>query len=291
MELTIQKVLISVHSFLGQFHSQCAYFLEGHRDLGAPTCSAGPVTWVTPFRPHLLSHCTAAASEQACGVLGIAEHHQIPNCWVVFIPCHHGCDIKRFCKVSWRPLGGRYMKGRWVARGGFLGLLVLTVEQASRGVLKESESESCSAVSDSFWPHGLDSPWNSPGQNTGVGSLSLLQGIFPTQGSNPGLLQCRRILYQLSHKGSPRTLQCIAYPFSSGSLGPRNWTGVSCIAGDSLPTELSGMPGGKEPTCQCRRPKRCGFSPWVRKIPWKRAWQPTPVFLPGESHGQRSLVG
>ena len=44
-------------------------------------------------------------------------------------------------------------------------------------------------------------PWNSPGQNTGVGSLSLLQGIFATQGSNPGLPQCRRILHQLSHKG------------------------------------------------------------------------------------------
>ena len=47
----------------------------------------------------------------------------------------------------------------------------------------------------------------------------------------------------------------------------------------------------KEPACQCRRHKRLGFSPWVGKIPWKRAWQPTPVFLPGESHGQRSLVG
>ena len=62
------------------------------------------------------------------------------------------------------------------------------------------ESESCSVVSDSLWPHGLYSPWNSPGQNTGVGSLSLLQGIFPTQGSNPGLLHCRWILYQLSHE-------------------------------------------------------------------------------------------
>ena len=47
------------------------------------------------------------------------------------------------------------------------------------------------------------SPWNSPGQNTGVGSLSLLQGIFPTQGLNLGLPHCRWILYQLSHKGSP----------------------------------------------------------------------------------------
>ena len=48
---------------------------------------------------------------------------------------------------------------------------------------------------------------------------------------------------------------------------------------------------GKEPTCQCRRRKRCGFDPWVGKILWRRAWQPTPVFLPGESHGQRSLAG
>ena len=56
---------------------------------------------------------------------------------------------------------------------------------------------------DSLQPHGLYRPWNSPGQNTGVGSLSLLQGIFPTQGSNPGLPHRRWILYQLSHKGSP----------------------------------------------------------------------------------------
>ena len=63
-------------------------------------------------------------------------------------------------------------------------------------------SESCSVVFNFLWPHGLYSPWNSPGQNTGVGSLSLLQGIFPTQGSNLGLLHYRWILYQLSHKGS-----------------------------------------------------------------------------------------
>ena len=80
-------------------------------------------------------------------------------------------------------------------------------------------------------PHGLYSPWNSPDQNTGVGSLSLLQGIFPTQGSNPGVPHCRRILYQLSHKGSPRILEWIAYPFSRGSSQPWNWTGVSYIAG------------------------------------------------------------
>ena len=64
----------------------------------------------------------------------------------------------------------------------------------------KSESESHSVASNSLQPHWLYSPWNSPGQNTGVGSLSLLQGIFPTQGSNTGLQHCRRILYQLSHR-------------------------------------------------------------------------------------------
>ena len=92
-------------------------------------------------------------------------------------------------------------------------------------------SESCSIVSDSLRPHVLYSPWNSPGQNTGVGSLSLLQGTFSTQGSNPGLLHCRQILNQLSHKGSSRILDWVAYPFSRGSSRPRNQTGVSCIAG------------------------------------------------------------
>ena len=59
---------------------------------------------------------------------------------------------------------------------------------------------------DSLRPHGLYSSWHSPGQNTGVGSLSLLQGIFPTQGSNPDLLHCRRILHQLSPQGRKENL-------------------------------------------------------------------------------------
>ena len=57
---------------------------------------------------------------------------------------------------------------------------------------------------------------------------------------------------------------------------------------------LHGFPCGacvKEPACQCRRQKRHGFDPWVRKIPWRRKWQPSPVFLPEESRGQRSLAG
>ena len=60
-----------------------------------------------------------------------------------------------------------------------------------------------------------------------------------------------------------------------------------------MKTPKGSFPGGTsgiEPACQCRRCKRCRFDPWVRKIPWRRKWQPTPVFLPGESHGQRSLA-
>ena len=93
------------------------------------------------------------------------------------------------------------------------------------------ESESCSAVSYSFQTHELYSPWNSPGQNTRVGSLFLLQGFFPTQGSNPSHPHCRWILYQLNHQGSPRILEWVAYPFSSGSSRLGNQTRVSCIAG------------------------------------------------------------
>ena len=85
-------------------------------------------------------------------------------------------------------------------------------------------------MSDSLRSHGLYSPWNSPGQNTRVGSLSLLQGIFSTPGSNPGLPHCRWILYQLSHKGSS-ILEWVAYPFFNGSSQLRNQTGISCIAG------------------------------------------------------------
>ena len=87
-------------------------------------------------------------------------------------------------------------------------------------------------MSNSLWPNGLYSLWNSPGQNTGLGCLSLLQWISPTQRLNPGLPHCRRTLCQLSHKGSPKILVWVAYYFSSGSSQPRNWTRVSWIAGE-----------------------------------------------------------
>ena len=89
------------------------------------------------------------------------------------------------------------------------------------------ESKNHSVMSDSLRPHGLYSPWNSPGQNTRVGSLSLLQWIFLTQGSNRGLLYCRRILYQPSHQGSPHIYKspanCVAHK-------PAVWTGSNRTA-------------------------------------------------------------
>ena len=98
------------------------------------------------------------------------------------------------------------------------------------------KSESRLVMSDSLWPHGLCSLWNFPGQNTGADSLSFLQGIFPTQGWNPGLQHCRLILYQQSHKGNPSILDWVAYPFSQ----PRDLTGCPALQANSLPTELSG---------------------------------------------------
>ena len=83
-------------------------------------------------------------------------------------------------------------------------------------------------------PWTIYSPWNSSGQNTRAGSQFILLGIFPTQGSNSGLLHHRQILYCLSHQGSTRILEWVVYTFSSRSCWPRNRTRVSCIAGGFL---------------------------------------------------------
>ena len=92
------------------------------------------------------------------------------------------------------------------------------------------EGESRSVVSDSLRPHGL---WNPLGQNTGVGSLSLLQGIFPTRGSNPGFPR-------LSHKGSPRILKWLPVSSLADLPDPGIEPGSPILQEDSLPTELSG---------------------------------------------------
>ena len=93
-------------------------------------------------------------------------------------------------------------------------------------------TQSCPTLCDPLdcSPPGSSVHGVSPGKDTGVGCHALLKGIFPTQGSNPGLPHCRGILYHLN-QGSPRILEWVAYPFSRGSSWPRNWTGVSCIPG------------------------------------------------------------
>ena len=93
----------------------------------------------------------------------------------------------------------------------------------------KSESESSSIMPHSLKPHGLYSPWNFPRQNTGVDSRSLLQGIFPTQGSNPGLPHCSQILYPLSHQGHPRTLEWVAISFSNAWKWKVKGKSLSCV--------------------------------------------------------------
>ena len=90
-----------------------------------------------------------------------------------------------------------------------------------------------------------------------------------------------------SQESNPRLLHARGLLHGSGLL---HASGLLHCRVDSLLFEL-GSTYGKESACQCRRHKRCGFNPWVRKIPWRRKWQPIPVFLPGKFHGQRNLVG
>ena len=97
-------------------------------------------------------------------------------------------------------------------------------------------NESCSVVSNSLWPHGLYNSRNSPGQNTGVGSLSLLHKIFPTQESNRGLLHCKQILYQLSYEGSTKVHIKEMISMSPGSgIFPDNETLLNSLTWDIWP--------------------------------------------------------
>ena len=149
-------------------------------------------------------------------------------------------------------------------------------------------------MSDSLQPHGLYSPWNSLGQNTGVDSLSLLQQIFPTQELNWGLLCCRQIVYQLSYKGGwPKSkIHSNADILWFSDLWPapcfEDWNfhlGLEKVRALQVALAVKILPAN------AGRHNRLEFDLWVGKISWRRAWQPTPVFLPGESHGQRSLAG
>ena len=101
------------------------------------------------------------------------------------------------------------------------------------------------------------SPWNYPGKNTGVSSLSLLQETFPSQGSNSGLPHCRWICYQLSHKGSPRRLEWVAYPFSSGSPNTGIELGSPALQVASLLLSYQGSPQSS---------RGCSFFPHIGNL-------------------------
>ena len=99
-------------------------------------------------------------------------------------------------------------------------------------------SQLCWLIATPWTIQSMEFSW----QNTGLGSLSLLQGIFPIQESNPGLLHCRKILYQLSHKGRPRILEWVAYPSPVALPDPGIEPGSPALQADSLLSELPGKP-------------------------------------------------
>ena len=157
-----------------------------------------------------------------CSVLKVS-HHLNPLYSSNSVPTSLRFYVQNFLFISNKIYGILY----------FSSSLILTFIRK----IQVKWSESNSVVSNSLRPHGLYSPWNSPGQNTGVGSLSLLQGIFPTQGSNLGLLHCRQILHQLSHQGSPGKYNPTltrkkCYPCALG--GWQNSTLGRCLWGNSL---------------------------------------------------------
>ena len=133
---------------------------------------------------------------------------------------------------------------------------------------------------------------NSSGENTRVGCYALLQGIFPTLDSNPGLLHCGQFLYHLSPWGSPRILEWVAYPFSRGSYAVQ--LGPLALQADSSLAKLPQMP--QVALAVKNLPASAGdardrFDPWVGKIPWSGKWRRSSLFLPGKFCGQRSLEG
>ena len=142
---------------------------------------------------------------------------------------------------------------------------------------KVKVTHSCPTLWD---PNGLNSPWNSPGQTTGMGSRSLLQGIFPTQGLNPGLPHCRQILYQLSHKGNSRILEWVAYHSSSRSFWPTNPTGSPALQADSLPAELSRKPQPVDmlqegsTCCKATKPAHHNYRAHTLKLVCCNYWSP-----------------
>ena len=138
-----------------------------------------------------------------------------------------------------------------------------------------------------------------------MGCHFLLQGIFPAQGLNPCLLHWQVGSLPLSHQGSSRegNENSLQYSCQGNPIDREAWRvtvrGVTRVKHYLVTKQqhvcvcvcIYRWLSGKELVCQCRRHKRHRFDPWVGKIPWRRKWQPIPVFLPGKFHGQKNLAG
>ena len=131
------------------------------------------------------------------------------NLWLFLLISLQNCKVTvKQHAYNWLTL---HVLSNFPSRLNVLIFHLLEMFESSKFIVL-SISESHLAMSSSLGPHTLFSPWNSAGKSKGVGILSFLQVILPTQDSKPGLLHSRQILYQLCHKGSPRIPEWIAYP-------------------------------------------------------------------------------
>ena len=144
------------------------------------------------------------------------------------------------------------------------------------------------------WTVALLHPWNFPGKSTGVGCHFLLQGIFLTEGSNPGFPHCRQTLpSEPPGKSSPDS--SIIYMFSLHYISVLLYYTCICIIINMLSLFIISLYFWvcslvAQAVKNLSAMQDTWFDCWVRKIPWRREWQPTPVFFPGEFHGHRILV-
>ena len=183
----------------------------------------------------------------------------------------------------------------------------LLPETKRRPLLSSANNEAKSEIESSFL-EATTRPLNqSAFLRSSVGKASACNagdlGLIPGSGSSPG-----------EGNGNPLQCSCLENPTDRGAwqtrvhrvtktqarlsalsffIMLRNNNSYLFVIYHCRLNAHTHFPGGpsKEPACQCRRRERRGFDPWVGKIPWRREWQPTPVFLPGESHGQRRLAG
>ena len=219
----------------------------------------------------------------------------------------HNCVVPFIVSFSeWLLWNGEYKEisdflELGMLEGGYLSVIQRRCLCCSRTLYLDSGVcvQAClatSVVSDSLRPHGLQParllrPWDSPGKNTGVGCHTLLQGGFLTQGLNLGLPHCRWILYCLSHQGNPWILEWGDMPSSRGSSESRDWTQVSHTAGRFFTLWATREAPVVIQICMWYRDVELHTHIRSVSVPWFWEWHPTPVLLPGKSHGWRSLVG